>query len=732
MKRCLRRLKITLGYRELVGNYHFVAIIIILGIVAICKKDLIIGIIATAVLVYIFWKSWRIGIFILVVFSIMTVNIVIRKWNYQKVPFGNISKTVEVVKVKQMESNYQITITDKKVKYLFYQEEPLEVGDILQIKGTVTQALAMRIPNGFDYAKYLENNNILGIIEVERIEVIKHSLNFYSLNSAVSKYYDRNFPLSIRGYLKALVIGNKDDLDDAMTSRIQSIGISHLFVISGLHLGIILTSLSLILNKARIPSSWHFIIVVCFFVLYYVLSGGMISVMRVLLGYVLGQLNVKYQLRLRTLDIYAINVLLVLLFNPYQLFSYAFILTYAIATSIVLINPLLLRKNRIRDKIVNNLIISATSILITIPIVVNINPQINFLAILFNLIYIPLITYVVLPLSIVVSCLPFLTWAYSGIILFFEGMTTFFSRIKFGRIIFPQVSLVVIMLYYYLLWRCLSRLEKSKIPKYQIIMLLVLMLGWTNMRVFNLNDEVYFLDLPVGEATLICDKMNQLNILVDTGENKGTDLEMFLMKKGIKRLDYVFVTHGDSDHNGKLPLLLENFQIKNLLISPYDQVTKQMVASYPKIAVHLVKAQDSIKLPNATISVLAPFSKSDEANNNSLVFTLQTKDLSILFTGDIERKIEEALLDKYQQISVDILKVPHHGSLTSSTSALFKLVDFKIAVGMSGYRNTFGFPNQIVKSKYASYQTYFTSDCATITIKRTIFQKKTYIIPFKK
>lgn len=732
MKRCLRRLKITLAYRELCGNYHFVTIVTILGIVAICKKDFAIGLMAIGLLIYIGWKSWRIGILIVIVLLIVTINIVIRKTNYQKESFGKLNKIVEVIKVKKMTTNYQITVNDKKVKYLFYHDEILEVGDILNIQGTLTPALSTRTPNGFNYANYLENNNIKGIVEVENLEVVEHRFNFYSLNNLASKYYDLNFPASIRGYLKALVIGNKDDLDDNMMSKIQHIGISHLFVISGLHLGFILTGLSLVLNKTKVPIKWHFSIVVSFFILYYVISGGMISVMRVLLGYVLGQLNVKYRLRLRTLDIYAINVLLILIVNPYQLFSYAFILTYAIATSIVLLNPLLRKGNRLRDKLINNLIISTTSILITIPIIVNINPQVNFLAIIFNLIYIPLITYVVLPLSIVVTFLPFLAFGYSWIILIFEGMTKFLSSLKVGNIIFPQGPLIGMGVYYYLLWRSFAIFEKGKIPKYQLMIMLILMLGWINLRIFNPNDEIYFLDLPVGEATLISDRMNKMNILIDTGENVGTDLEMFLMKKGVKRLDYVFITHSDSDHNGKLPYLLANFRVNNLIISPYDHVSKAMVAPYSKVNVHVLKAGDSIKLSDTTINILAPLGQSNEPNNNSLVFVLRKEALSILFTGDIEKDIEKTLLEKYQRITVDILKIPHHGSLTSSSRSLFELVDFKIAVGMSGYRNTFGFPNKIVQASYNSYQTYFTTDYATIMIKRSMFTKKTKIIPFKK
>lgn len=100
---------------------------------------------------------------------------------------------------------------------------------------------------------------------------------------------------------------------------------------------------------------------------------------------------------------------------------------------------------------------------------------------------------------------------------------------------------------------------------------------WNNYAIFHNTSDIYFLDLPKGEATVVIDKHNKLNVLIDTGEAGYDDILIFLKKKGIKRLDGVIISHGDSDHMGMLEVILKEFKVKKVFCNKYDTKTMTIV-----------------------------------------------------------------------------------------------------------------------------------------------------------
>ena len=721
----LKRSRRLLQFNNLNGNFHLICLGVVLLLIVILRFSWLMLGICLLYLGYLLVKSVKYMIMVIIITSFLGVNLIIRNVNYQKIDYGNINLQGVVTSVKEKTKSNQVIVRSNKLKYIFYDDKKtLKIGDYIEVSGNLTQGDTNHIPLLFNYQRYLKENNIKGIIKDITYEKIKTSVTIYTIHQKVLNYFNFHFKGQTRGFLKALLIGNKTSLGEELIEEISSVGIGHLFVISGLHMNVLQKIVEKLLKYLKVPSKFHITIIIVFFLLYFMITLYLVSILRVLLIYVLSKINKKARLNLTTLDIYTISITVILIVNPYYLMNYSFILTFIISTSLVVISPLLKYK-KIKGFILNNLIMSINSILVTIPIIVHINPSINTLSIIYNLFYIPFVTYILLPFSLIVTIFNFLSPVYELIVTAFSKVTSFLSVVKIGELRLSTSSEIFPIIFYALfLIIVILFLSNSKIKKKIIagVTMVSLIFIWSNSANLNLNDQIYFLDLPVGDSTLIVKAFNSANILIDTGENINNDLDLFLKKKGIKRLDFVIISHSDSDHNGRLHALIKDFKIKNIVISSYDTITEKICqdALYNGNIIK-VKKGSSITYKNINFQVLSPSKKHTSPNNDSIVMKVNIFDKTILMTGDMEKEIENELLKEYKEIVVDIYKVPHHGSYTSSTTDFLNKLNYEYAVCMNGYRNTFGFPNNKVVTRYDQSKLLVTKDYTTI-----IFQKKWY------
>lgn len=716
VKTYLIKLKRSLLYNKLCNHYYLITLFVVLVILSIYKFNIGFIIVGILLLIYILFYYYKIIFFILIIVGLILVNLWIKEVKYNNIDYGAISMEAVVTKI----DNNKVTIKSDTLKYIFYMKiNDLEVGDVIYIEGLLTQGDINHNDYLFNYREYLKYNNIKGVIKEFNYSKIDHRFTFNSINSLCQMYFNSYFEGQTKGYLEALVIGNKTNMDEEIMNDIQNVGISHLFVISGLHMNILMMIVISLLKLIKVKEKFHFIIVVVFFISYFILTGGLISILRVLLIYIFSKVNKKFNLKLSSFDIYMITIVSLLIINPYYLFSYSFVLTFVISSSLVLINPLL-RFSKLKGFFLNNLIISFNSVLVTLPIIININPTINFLSILYNLIYIPFVSYFLLPLSLITCIFPFLSFIYEFVVSCFGGITSILSSVTVFNVSIPYVN-VIFYIFYYFFYILLTTCLKHHKMKYSLInggFLIILMFVILNVNILNIKQEIIFLDLPQGESTLIIDRFNQTNILIDTGEDMGDDLIIYLKKKGIRRLDYIFISHGDSDHNGKLDQLIDQFRIDNIIVNKYDDDTIQLcqTAKY-KGNLILVKRGDELKLNNMSFKILLPDRDYNDKNNNSMVILGDIFDTTLLFLGDIEETVEKQLVRLEKNLKVDVLKVPHHGSKTSSSSSLLSNVKYNFAVCMSGYKNTFGFPVDSVIQRYNN-RCLTTKDYYTITLYR--------------
>lgn len=235
------------------------------------------------------------------------------------------------------------------------------------------------------------------------------------------------------------------------------------------------------------------------------------------------------------------------------------------------------------------------------------------------------------------------------------------------------------------------------------------------------NNMVYFVDVGQGDASLIKLRSGK-NIVIDTGEGESsrypTGKKVFfpyLLKRNVKKIDYLIISHFDSDHSGGSKTLIENLEVENILITEQAYYSKQYIIfmkeiikkqkeynKYNKgknINIIYAKEGDRINIDKQTkIDIYSPSKNNDlkGLNNNSLVALITIGKSRILYTGDIESEAEKRIQKKLKGINVDILKVPHHGSNTSTTKGLLESINTKEAVISVGKNNTFNHPSKLV------------------------------------
>lgn len=208
--------------------------------------------------------------------------------------------------------------------------------------------------------------------------------------------------------------------------------------------------------------------------------------------------------------------------------------------------------------------------------------------------------------------------------------------------------------------------------------------------------KVYFFDVGQGDSTLILGPDGQ-TALIDGGDS-GTGVVQYLQNLGIQRIDLMFATHPHADHIGGLVDVLNAMPVAQVVTSGEINTTsvfERFLDGIDRAGAEYVEAKrgDSIPLGNVAFQVLSPAHLSpDNLNNSSLVLKFKIGKTTFLFMGDAEREIESELLGSGESLDVDILKVGHHASKSSSTLAFLNAVSPKIAMYSAGIGNSYGHP----------------------------------------
>lgn len=589
-----------------------------------------------------------------------------------------------------------------------------------------------------------------------------------------------------------LVIGDRTNLSENIQEDFKTSNLTHMLAVSGSHFVYIILAVTYI-NKFLKRKRSGQVLMLIVIVLFMNLTGNTGSVVRSGIMAALGIIASIIHRKADIWNNMAIALLIQIILNPYIIFDVGVQLSYGGVIGIVAFNKIVTNQieqlsNKIREKFANlikgknkkNEIIKIQNYEDKKEIankswnlwesICNYIKESISVTISANIVIIPIMMYTfnTISLSFVISNL--IAGAILGIIVLYAFALIFLyivlhkfisplfiilnlmlkilisiahicSLIPFSKIYVVTPNVVLIIFLYLFLYLLVKKQNSMILSKKTIafftIAIVILNFIYPVITSKRDNLEINFIDVGQGDSTLI--RVSNKTILIDGGGSSyGETFDVgeqtlfpYLLDRGINAIDYVIVSHFDSDHCQGLNFVMKNMKVKSAIISSLGQESNEYdtfinLAQKQETNLIFVKKGDIIKIGDCTIKILYPDNEpitDNEKNNNAIVFKFLWKNVSILFTGDIEEKAENKILSLYsnnlEELKSTILKVAHHGSKTSTTKSFLEAVKPQIALVGVGEDNNFGHPNSGVIERLESIgcKIYRTDECGEISFK---------------
>ena len=585
-----------------------------------------------------------------------------------------------------------------KCNYYLNNNEVIDIkyGDKVLLDGTLSIPKNNTIPNTFNYKKYLNNNNIYYLLTVDNVISVERSKNiFYKFKNVIKSRIDN---IDKSGYLEAFIMGNKSNIDKNIFNTYKNNGVMHIFSVSGMHISILASVVLYLLNLVnKSENNIFFVIIVLIF--YMILTNYQASIVRSVVFFSLLKILKYLKINIDNKDILLIAISIILIIYPKYLYNIGFLYSSIISFSLIFYSNYFNRKY-----ILNTILISTVSLLISLPITINTNYFVNLFSILLNVFFVPVISFIIYPLSIIIFFIPYFYKVFIILISILENISLYFDSIKFLNLYICKMNYFVIFVYYLFLYLFLSKNRKY------IILVLLLIIFLKVSIYFDINYYVYYLDVGQGDMSLV--KYKDEVIVIDTGpKNFYSDYEimdniiLFFRSIGVSNIDLLIISHGDNDHIGNANYLINNFKVKNVSFNSgkYNELETDLIKLLKYKNINYFKDTDK-KYNNKISYSYLNTEEYDNENDNSSVVYLKIYKYSFLFMGDAGVEKEKDILDLYSLSNIDFLKVGHHGSNTSSSREFIDVVKPRYSIISVGKNNRFGHPkgevlNNLKKSK---------------------------------
>jgi competence protein ComEC len=611
--------------------------------------------------------------------------------------------------VKEDKITIEIKAKEKLLITYKYQDKEfnnLSYGDKIKVKGTLITPSKNTNQNTFNYQKYLYYKKIYYLVEATSINKIANNHNYlYTIKNILYQKIDK---LKSSNYIKTLLFCD-NTLSKEIKESYRINGISHLFSVSGMHINFFVSIIYLYLNKITYNKRIKYLITNIFIIIYLILFPSS-SLLRSAVMSILYSINYLLKLKIKKIDILLLTLGVSLLINPFIIYDLGYIYSYTITFFLVLSSSTLKNKNKI-NKIIY---ISLLSFLVSIPITIYNSYEINIISILLNIILIPIISIIILPLTILTYIFPILD---SILYLFtntLETISLFISKIKITKIIFPKPSLLIVVLYYIIF---LLSYQNKKYFYLNIILLIIIYIS----PYLNSNFEIVMFEVGEADCHLIKYPYNKNTILIDTGKNEykiKNEVIPYLKSIGIKKIDYLIITHGDLDHMGEGINLVNNFKVEKVIFNcgPYNDLEQELIKVLDKKKIKYYSCIKELNIDNNKLYFLQT-KEYDNENDNSNVIYSELNVYKFMFMGDAGIDKEKDILDKYNLSNVDVLKVGHHGSKTSSSKEFINVINPKYSIISVGKNNRYGHPNKEVLENLENSKIYRTDEDGSIMFK---------------
>lgn len=681
-----------------------------------------------AVIILLITKNKKIiVILICLIISIGYVSILENK--YSKISDMPIKEMVTIISDIQ-EKEYKKVCTAKIVRnnkkilinIKMSQDIPsMKYGDSLYIEGEFKQPEEARNYKGYNYKQYLKTKKIIGTVELEKAKILKSSNGSFIHN--IQKYIKDTINGTLTdeegNLLLAILLGDKDKLSEDIQESFKTSNLSHMLAVSGAHVSYIILGLTYVLQNSIIGKKNGKIVCIIFLLAFMAITNFTPSVTRACIMAILTLLS---SIIYRKSDVYtniSVAALITLIFNPYSLLDLGFQLSYGGTIGIIIFIKRIQEKKS-NSKVINYIkqmaLVSIYANIIIIPIMMYHFNTVSFTFIISNIMASPILGIIVITgflfiiTSITVKPLTRLIAIFiKPILSILIKISQICSKLPFSNILVVTPYMFNVISYYAIILYCIKSKKNNKC-KIIICLLIVLILINFIIYIFPQKLRIFFIDVGQGDSTLIITP-DKKTVLIDGGGSDSFDvgekvLLPYLLDRRILKVDYVLISHFDTDHATGVAQILGKIDVSSIILTRQleeNDIYRHIlsIAKEKKIKLIYVKEGDVLKIGGIKISIIHPENKlmiNNPMNNNSIVCKVEYNSFSMLLTGDIEMEAEELILRKNINLKADVLKVAHHGSKTSTTGEFLKAINPKVALIGVGKNNNFGHPsNEVIQ-----------------------------------
>lgn len=587
----------------------------------------------------------------------------------------------------------------------------IPLGSKVVVKGKLKIPSKNTVPNTFDYRQYLYNKGIYYTCTIEEIEVIDKTMNiFYKIKNAV---IDRVMTFKIKDYLYTMIIGDKSLLDDDTFSKYRDNGVTRLFAISGMHVGLFAVIIGKILKKCKIKKKNVDLYVVIFIWFYAFLAGFGASVIRAGLLFTFVAVDKWANWQIPKLKLLFLVGVILVLFDYRMIFDVGFIYSYVTTFGLIYSSKTIEKHKIFGTSLVANLF--------SLPITIHNFYKFNLASVFFNLLFVPFVSIVIYPLCLLTF---FVRWLEPITGLFINGLellNTICAEVNQFIFIVPKLNAWIFILYYAVL---ILFIRKS-IYKTAVI-LITLCLLWKVKPLLDSSLHVEFMDVGQGDCAIIRTEHNKKIVLIDTGgivDSKSNykvsdNIVTYLHSLGLDRVDSLILTHGDYDHMGEAINLVNNFKVEKVIFNcgEFNDLEQELIKVLAKKKIPYYSCIKELNIDNNKLYFLNNKDYGNENDNSSVIYT-ELNNHKFLFMGDAGVDVEEDLIEKYNLKNIDALKVGHHGSKTSSSKTFIDEINPKYSVISVGKNNRYGHPNISVLDNLEDSKIYRTDQEGSIMFK---------------
>ena len=574
----------------------------------------------------------------------------------------------------------------------------------IELEGKVSEPEGQRNFGGFNYQAYLKTQGIYQTLTIKRIQSVKQisswdiGENLSSLRRKAVVWIKTHFPDPMRNYMTGLLLGHLDTDFEEMNELYSSLGIIHLFALSGMQVGFFMDAFKKLLLRLGLTQEKLKWLTYPFSLIYAGLTGFSASVIRSLLQKLLAQHGIK------GLDNFALTVLVLFIIMPNFFLTAGGVLSCAYAFILTMTSK---EGEGLKAVARESLVIS----LGILPILSFYFAEFQPWSILLTFVFSFLFDVVFLPLLSILFILSFV-YPITQLNLVFEWLEDIIrlvSQLASRPLVFGQPNAWLLIL----LLISLAILYDFRKNIKRVAGVSLLIIGLFFLTKHPLENEITMLDVGQGESIFLRDVTGKA-ILIDVGGKAESDKKIekwqekattsnaqrtlipYLKSRGVAKIDQLILTNTDKEHVGDLLEVTKAFHVGEILVSKGILTQKEFVAELEasQTKVRSVTAGENLPIFGSQLEVLSPRQIGDGDRDGSLVLYGKLLDKHFLFTGNLKEKGEKDILKQYPNLEVDVLKVGQHDSKTSSNPAFLEKLKPEISLISVGKNNRAKLPHQ--------------------------------------